>query len=227
MITIIILLIIYIFNLILLTIYCRIRKDKMKSNGDFKKKSDGYTGLAIRIYSFIEGLMKYNLFIVGRMPSHIIRNFLYRHIFMVNMNKNVIIYGGAEFRAPWNIYIGQNTIIGDDAKLDGRYGIEIGSNVNFSTGVWIWTNQHSVNDSNFSCENQGKKVSIGDRAWISCRTILLPGVNIGEGCVVAAGSVVSKDCDSFSIYAGIPAKKIGERNNKLEYQFDGSRLWFC
>ena len=61
---------------------------------------------------------------------------------------------------------------------------------------------------------------IGDRVWIAYRAVILPGVTIGEGAVIAAGAVVTRDVGPFSIMAGVPAKKIGERNRNLDYQLD-------
>lgn len=55
---------------------------------------------------------------------------------------------------------------------------------------------------------------------------ILPGVTVNDGCVVASGAVVTKDCEAYGIYAGIPAKKIGVRNSNLQYEFDGSHDWF-
>ena len=139
--------------------------------------------------------------------------------------KDVVIYGGFEIRAPWNISIGRGTIIGDNSILDGRNGIQIGENVNFSTGVNIWTEQHDPNDKFFRCTKR-KGAIIGDRVWLSTRSIILPGVHVKEGAVVAAGAVITKDCQPFCIYGGIPAKKIGDREKNLQYEFDGERLPF-
>ena len=107
----------------------------------------------------------------------------------MNIGKNVIIYGGAEIRAPWNITIGDGSIIGDESKLDGRNEIIIGKNVNFSTGVWLWTDQHKVNSIKFeSLEPSAGKIIIEDRAWLGPRTMVLPGKTIGEGAVIGGGS---------------------------------------
>ncbi len=154
------------------------------------------------------------------------RNFIYRHIYHLTLGERAIIYGGSEIRAPYNITIGKGSIIGDDSKLDGRNGIVIGKNVNFSTGVWIWTDQHDPQCPDFSCGDQGGPVIVGDRVWVSCRTVILPGVTLGEGAVIAAGAVVTKDAEPFGIYAGVPARKIGERNKNLVYEFDGRPLPF-
>lgn len=174
----------------------------------------------------IDSILRVNLAITAYIPSHSIRKVLYRYIYKMDIEKTAVLYYGAEIRAPWNIHIGKGSIIGDKAILDGRYGIYIGENVNFSTGVWIWTLQHNVNDPNFSAEGEGKPVIIQDRAWISARTILLPGVTIGEGAVVAAGAVVTKSVFPFMIEGGIPASIIGERYKKLIYEFTGEHLHF-
>ena len=154
------------------------------------------------------------------------RDFILRHIYHVDMGEGAVIYGGFEIRAPWNVHIGRGAVIGDNSILDGRCGLYIGENVNFSTGVNIWTLQHDLNDSMFRCNNKGGAVIIGNRAWVSTRTTILPGVNIGEGAVIAAGAVVTKDCEEFSVYGGVPAKKIGERNRDLQYKLGGSYLPF-
>jgi len=107
--------------------------------------------------------------------------------------------------------------------LDARRGLVIGNYVNFSSEVMIWTLQHDHNSPTFA--DKGGKVVIGDRAWISCRAIILPGVTIGEGAVVAAGAVVTKDVAPYTIVGGIPAKEIGKRNRDLTYEL-GSRFHF-
>lgn len=147
--------------------------------------------------------------------------------FKMTIEKNAVIYYGLETRYPWNIKIGKGSIIGDHAILDARYGIEIGENVNISTGVWMWTLQHDVNSETFGTHGQGGKIIIKDRAWISSRTSILPNIVVEEGCVVAAGAVLTKSCDSaFSIYGGVPAKRIGARNCNLTYDFDGRHRLF-
>ena len=65
---------------------------------------------------------------------------------------------------------------------------------------------------------KGDKVTISDYAWLSSRTTILPGVTIGEGAVVAAGAVVTKDVADHAIVAGVPARVIGTRTANLEYR---------
>lgn len=206
-----------------------VREDNREGIDNGHKKNPGarlFDHLDSYFRRLINGWLRYSLMFTGRIPSHLMRNFIYRHVYHLTLGKKAIIYGGSEIRAPYNIAIGEGTIIGDDSKLDGRNGIIIGKNVNFSTGVWIWTDQHNTQCPHFSCVNQGGPVIVDDRAWISCRTVLLPGVHIGEGAVIAAGAVVTDDVEPFSIYGGIPAKKIGERNKDLVYEFSGKPLPF-
>lgn len=179
-----------------------------------------------KFFPWCDSLLRVNLKLTGYIPSHTVRNFFYRNVYKVDLGKNAVLYYGAEIRAPWNLHIGEGSIIGDLSILDARNGIFIGNNVNFSTGVWIWTLQHDISSKNFGVEGQGKPVTIGDRAWLSSRVTVLPGSKIGEGSVVAAGAVVTKSIESFSIWGGIPAKKIGERTQQLEYEFNGSHMHF-
>ena len=168
----------------------------------------------------------YRVKCLGRFPSQKYRIFVLRHIFQMNIEKRVVIYGWDTIRNPWNIKIDEGTIIGNDAYLDGRNGLAFGKNVNVSGRVTIHTEQHDVNDSWFRSLNSGGRVLIGDRAWISSDTIVLPGVTIGEGAVLAAGALANKDLEKYGIYVGIPAKKIGERNSDLRYEFNGEFLPF-
>jgi acetyltransferase-like isoleucine patch superfamily enzyme len=129
--------------------------------------------------------------------------------------KDAIIYGGFHIREPSKISIGKGTIIGHGTTLDGRNGIIIGENVNFSSEVMVWTMQHDYNHPSFP--PVGGEVVIHDYAWISVRAIILPNVTIGEGAVVAAGAVVTKDVEPYTVVGGIPAKKIALRNKDLDY----------
>lgn len=127
-----------------------------------------------------------------------------------------MIYEGAEIGCPENISIHSNNIIGGNSVLDGRAGITIGSQVNLSSQVSRWTMQHDPQDENFGIK--AGSVVVEDYAWLSYRSVVLPGVTIGKGAVVAACAVVTKDVAPYTIVAGIPAKKIGDRNPNLSYE---------
>lgn len=159
------------------------------------------------------------LYLSGFAPSQRLRIWIYKKIFAIRIGESTAIYHGCEIRSPRNLVIGSYSSIGDRCILDARSGLNIGDSVNFSTGVWIWTMQHDHRDRAFCCV--GAPVSIGDHAWLSCRSVILPGVTIGEGAVVAAGAVVTKDVEPYTIVGGVPARKIGERTRDLDYKLQG------
>lgn len=175
----------------------------------------------------IRGYHRWMMIETGMIPSHHIRNFIYRRLYLVDLASDAAIYFGAEIRAGINLSIGSGSIIGDRVILDARNGISIGKDVNFSSDVHIWTEQHDHSDPEFRCmSDRSFGVKICNRAWIGPGVTILHSVTIGEGAVVAAGAVVTKDVEPFSIVAGIPAAKIGERNSNLTYTLEGEHLSF-
>lgn len=138
------------------------------------------------------------------------------------LKNGVVMHFKTEIRAPWLLEIGDGTIIGDNALLDARNSLKIGSNVNLSSNVSIYTMQHNHRDPYFGVDfDRPMNVTIGDRAWIGSNVTILPGVYIGEGSVCCAGCVVTKDIPSYTVVAGVPAKKVGERPRDLRYKFNG------
>jgi len=97
-------------------------------------------------------------------------------------------------------------------------GLYIGSNVSISEGTAIFTLEHDPNSPTF--DNRGAPVRIADYVFLGARAIVLPGVTIGEGAVVGAGAVVTRDVAPFTIVAGVPAKPIGQRSRDLAYSLD-------
>jgi acetyltransferase-like isoleucine patch superfamily enzyme len=91
----------------------------------------------------------------------------------------------------------------------------IGRNVNLSSEVLIRTAQHDYQSPDF--KTVFHPVKIEDYVWLGPRCIILPGVTVGEGAVVAAGAVVTKDVEPYTLVGGVPAKKIGERPKNLQY----------
>lgn len=173
-------------------------------------------GLALRAFPLERrgGLITLLLQYVAKAPSHAFRLWAYRLVGMT-IGERAHIYGGLEVREPDRVEIGGASIVGHNVILDGRSGIKIGKNVNISSEAAIWTLQHDPQSPSFG--TTGGQVVVDDRAWLSFRCTVLPGVHIGEGAVVAAGSIVTKDVEPFTIVAGIPARKIGVRTRDLDY----------
>lgn len=141
-----------------------------------------------------------------------LRAFLCRNIFDV-CGKNINIEKGAYFGDGIGIKIGDNSGIGINAVLQRH--ITIGKDVMMGRDVIIMTNSHKTSDAGIPMNQQGaeeiKPVVIGDDVFIGSRAILLPGVNIGNGSIIGANAVVTRDVIPYSVVAGIPARLIKMR----------------
>lgn len=176
-----------------------------------------------RVFNWILDLELMILIWVGLVPSHLFRLLLYR-MAGIRIGKGSRIHTGARFFYPANIKIGQDSIIGNDVFLDGRATINIGNHVDIASEVMIYNSEHDINSEDFHATTGS--VTIEDYVFIGPRVIILPNVRIGKGAVVAAGAVVTKDIDEYSIAGGVPAQIIGERKLKdLHYQLGRARLF--
>jgi maltose O-acetyltransferase len=155
----------------------------------------------------------YNSF-VTHVPSFVLRTLYLRKILRIKVGQGAAIHMGCFFTGK-QISIGRNSVVNRNCYLDGRAGLSIGDNVSISPEVYIMSLTHDCQDRRFP--EVGKRVVISDNVWIGARAIILPGVQLSKGCVVGAGSVVTKGFDPFSIVAGVPARRIGERNHDTDY----------
>ena len=120
--------------------------------------------------------------------------------------------------------MGKDTVINFGCYLDNRRGIYIGNNVGIAHNTKIYTLGHDLNDPNFS--TKGAPVHIEDDVFIFSNAMVMPGVTIGKGAIVLAGSVVTKDVEPWAIVGGNPAKKIRERSHDIDYK-QIYRYWFA
>ena len=115
-------------------------------------------------------------------------------------------------------------MVNHNVLLDGRGGLlTLANNVDVAQEVVIWTLGHDVHD-DFHRDIVAP-VTIENYVWIGHRAIIMPGVTLGRGAVVAAGAVVTKSVPAMSIVAGVPAKVIGQRQSALSY-IKFHRPWF-
>lgn len=189
--------------------------------------SEALSKILNRFYNYFLDFELMVLRWVGHIPSHTLRRVFYV-LAGVKIGKGSVIHMWANFFDPKNVQIGEDSIIGDHAFLDGRAKLKIGSHVDIASQVLIYNSEHNINDNNFAVADKVIKepVEIGDYVFIGPRAIILPGVKIGKGAVVAAGAVVTRDVPDFAIVAGVPAKVIGERKNKNpNYRLGRARLF--
>lgn len=159
----------------------------------------------------------------GCIPSHTIRELFYR-MAGIKIARGSTIHTGARFYDPRNIEIGEDSIIGEGVVLDGRDKLLIGNHVDIASEVMFYNSQHDIDSDDFCATSA--PVEIGDYVFIGPRAIILPGVKIGEGGVVAAGAVVNKDVEPYTVVGGVPAQFIRERKTKnLRYRLGRARLF--
>lgn len=145
------------------------------------------------------------------MGSKGFRAFCCRRIFK-SFGKNVNIEHGVFFGSGKEIEIGDNSGIGINCRIAGP--LSIGSDVMIAPGVSIYTRNHETENIYRPMRLQTapqKKVTIGNDVWIAANAIILPGVSIGNGAIVAAGAVVTKDVPDYAVVGGNPAKIIKTR----------------
>lgn len=137
------------------------------------------------------------------------------------IGKRVVYYPGVSIHPGRNLFIGDDVDFAYGVILTTSGGVSIGDRTLIGYRTQILSSNHVIPDSTdpiFSAGHSRKSVRIANDVWIGANCVILPGVKIGEGCVVAAGSVVTKDLQSWGIYAGVPAKLI-----KLRFNSTGER----
>lgn len=119
---------------------------------------------------------------------------------------------------PENLTIGRNSAITAYCQLNAGGGLVIGNDVLIGPGTYIWSQNHRFQDAGNLIREQGSErvaVTIEDDVWIAARCVILPGVRIATGTVVAAGAVVTRSTEPYTIVAGVPAKMIGLRESSM------------
>lgn len=138
------------------------------------------------------------------------------HMIMEQCGENITIEPHAKFSSKCRF--GDNSGIGARCVLAGE--VHIGDNVMMGPDVYITTRNHRFDSIDSPICKQGftkeKKVVIGDDVWIGARTIILPGVHIGKGTVIGAGTVIAKDIPPYAVVCGNPFRIIKYRNEIID-----------
>ncbi len=166
---------------------------------------------AIRVLNYLTN------HVVAHIPSFALRRLWYRRIVGiefgphagVHLNCYVWFYGPRQVRRE-GVRIGAWSRINRSCTLDLREGLRIGDNVSISAECLILTSAGRVGGGRSVAEH--RPVVIEDHAWIGMRAIIMPGVRVGRGAVVAAGSVVTGDVPPLAVVFGAPARTVGTRD---------------
>lgn len=122
---------------------------------------------------------------------------------------NVVIYDNVIMNNIDKMEIGDNVAVNTGTYIEACAGVRIGDDVSIAHGVSILTTNHRFDSIDKPHTEQGYEkgsVIINDDVWVGCKTTVLMNVEIGEGCVIGAGSVVTKDTLPYSVYVGVPAR---------------------
>lgn len=139
---------------------------------------------------------------------------LYYKSVLCSLGERSVISKSAEIIEPSKVDVGSDVYIGRRVHIYGGGGVKIGNGVLIANDTSILSRNHEIKPDLF-IHKQGyiyKEVIIGDDVWIGTKVVVLPGVRLGNGCIVAAGAVVTKSVDPNCIVAGVPAKVIGNRS---------------
>lgn len=123
--------------------------------------------------------------------------------------KGGLVYCTVKVYAPWNLEVGHWTVLGPRVEIYNKAKVRLGDNVIISQDAFICTASHDITSDRMDLVT--KPITISSSAWVCAKTIVLPGVGIGEGAVVAAGAVVAKDVEPWTVVGGNPAKVIKKR----------------
>jgi maltose O-acetyltransferase len=175
---------------------------------------------------FLGALLRYvTNHVISHLPSYTLRHAWYRHVLGWQIASDARILMGQHLQTGGarsgrhKVSIGKGSVINDHCRMHINGGITIGERVSISAGTWLLTGGHDMNDTQFTTIY--RPISIGNAVWIGARATILAGVTIGDGAVVMAGAVVSRDVPPYTVVGGVPAKVIKQRDpQKFSYSLN-------
>ena len=144
-------------------------------------------------------------------PMHAWRAFLLR-CFGATMGPHCHFYPGSKVYAPWNLFCADAVAAADGAEIYNPAPVRLGSHAILSQDAYLCGATHDIDDPRFPL--LAFAMEVGAYAWICARASVAPGVNIGEGAVLALGAVATRDLEPWCVYAGLPAVKVKERKRR-------------
>ena len=169
--------------------------------------------LANRIGRVIWELTVVLLFRYSPKPLHCWRSFILR-MFGAKVGRGVHVYPKVKIWAPWNLILKDECGIANGVILYSQGKITIGRRVVVSQGAHLVAGTHDYSKPEFTLIT--KPIEIYDYVWIAAEAFVHPGIIIGEGCIIGARAVVTKDMPEWMVCAGHPCKPIKERHNFLK-----------
>jgi putative colanic acid biosynthesis acetyltransferase WcaF len=124
-------------------------------------------------------------------------------LFGAKVGEAVIIKPGVKIKNPWLLTIGRNCWIGEDCWIDNLVPVTLGEDVCISQGAYLCTGNHDWSDPSFGYRLA--PITLHDGCWVGARTFVGPGVTLGSGAVLTAGSTAYRSIPDWEIHSGCPA----------------------
>ena len=144
-------------------------------------------------------------------PMHAWRAFLLRG-FGATLGPHCHFYPGSKVYAPWNLFCADAVAAADGAEIYNPAPVRLGSHAILSQDAYLCGATHDIDDPRFPL--LAFAMEVGAYAWICARASVAPGVNVGEGAVLALGAIATRDIEPWCVYAGVPAVKLKERKRR-------------
>ncbi len=151
------------------------------------------------------------LFRFSPRPLHAWRSALLR-LFGAHLGPECHIYPGARIWAPWNIHAEDSVAIADGAEIYNPAPMRFGSHAIVSQGAYLCGATHDYDHPDFPL--LAYTTDVGAYAWVCARAVVSPGVNLAEGAVLGLGSIATRSLEPWGVYAGVPARRIKERQRQ-------------
>ncbi len=164
--------------------------------------------LGNRLARLLWGMTYVLLYRYSPRPLHAWRAMLLR-LFGAKLGPKCHFYAKGRIWAPWNLVCEDRVSLADDAELYNPSPFFLGSHAIVSQGAYVCGATHTYNDPDFPLVSAPMR--LGAYSWVCARAIVSPGVNIGAGAILGLGSIATRDLEPFGVYAGVPAKKVKER----------------
>jgi putative colanic acid biosynthesis acetyltransferase WcaF len=124
-------------------------------------------------------------------------------LFGARIGQEAIFKPGVRVKFPWRLSVGDHCWIGEDVWIDNLAAVSLGNHVCVSQGAYFCTGSHDWGKQSFDLIV--KPISVGSHAWVGAKSLVAPGVCVGEGAVLGLGSVATRSLEPWTIYAGNPA----------------------
>lgn len=152
--------------------------------------------------------------IINKIPSRHLRRWFYQ-LMGARLGKDVFPCRRVEVLLPKGLDLADRVAVGWFAELDARGGITVGHDSCISSHAKLITGSHDIDDPEYTADF--RPIHMGHHCWVGTGAMVLGGVTIGDGAVVAAGAVVTKDIPPYEVWGGVPARFIRKRETNLTY----------